>query len=64
MIYFNDIKMESKVNRKSFSKNLALMISKDYKISSDRAYKMVLLVAKEAKSHVEFLTLLRKKIRE
>jgi len=61
MIHFNDIKLESKTEVGIFSKNLALMISKDYKIDFQFSYKLVQLTAKESKNHVEFLTKLRKK---
>ncbi len=62
MIYFNDIKLESKTEFGSFSKNLVLMIVRNYRISFDDAYNMVQITAKESKSHVEFLNKLRKKL--
>ncbi len=64
MIYFNDIKMESKIGTKNFSKNLALMVARDYKMVFDDAYSIVLVTAKESKSHVEFLNKLRKKLKK
>ena len=63
MIYFNDIKLESKTEVGTFSKNLALIISRDYKIDFQSSYKLVQLTAKESKNHVEFLTKLRTKLK-
>ena len=64
LIHFNDIKLESKTGLGSFSKNLALMISKDYKIDFESSYKMVQLSAKESKTHIEFLKKLRDKLKK
>ena len=63
MIHFNDIKLESRTNIGSFSKNLALMIHYHYKIDIQSSYEMVQLMAKESESHVEFLTKLQKKLK-
>jgi hypothetical protein len=62
MIYFNDIKLESKTGFGHFSKNLALMIDKDYKIGFDSSCRVIELSAKESKSHIEFLKQIRMKL--
>ena len=64
MIHFNDIKLESKTGVGNFSKNLALLISRDYKIDFQSSFKMVQLANNESKSHIDFLTKLRKRLKK